>query len=122
MLVTSIIAEGIEDLEVSELLPNKISEVMTDLPFVKTISSSIMGGIANGMLTCRVGIVTQKYLFTDNELLDKRQIRRMAYRESIKLMPIVVKEGLSVFPKGVASIFGRPFKKKAKDIKNEEKK
>lgn len=120
VLVTSIIAEGIEDLEVSELLPSKISETMTDLPFLKTISSSILGGIANGMLTCRIGVVTRTYLFRDNKLLDKKQIRRLAYKESIKMMPIIVAGGLAVFPKGVASIFGKPFKKRAKKAESEQ--
>jgi len=120
VLVTSIIAEGLDDLEVSELLPNKISETMTDLPFLKTISSSILSGIANGMLTCRVGVVTRTYLFRDNKLLDKKQIRRMAYKESIKMMPIIIAGGLAVFPKGVAAVFGKPFKKRAKKANKEE--
>jgi len=120
IMVTSIIAEGIEELEVSELLPNKISETLTDLPFIKTISSSILGGIANGLLTCRVGVVTRSYLFNDNKLLTKKEIRRMAYKESLKMMPIIVKDGLAVFPKGIASIFGRPFRKHKKNKDGEE--
>lgn len=120
VLVTSLIAEGIEDIEISELLPNKISETLTDLPFLKTISSSILGGIANGMLTCRVGVVTRSYLFNDNKLLTKRQIRRMAYIESIKMMPIIVKDGLAVFPKGISNIFIKPFRKRAKKAEGEE--
>jgi hypothetical protein len=114
VLLTSLIAEGLEDIEVSELLPNKISETLTDLPFLKTISSSILSGIANGMLTCRVGVVTRSYLFNDNKLLTKKQIRRMAYMESLKMMPIIVKDGLAVFPKSISSIFIKPFKKRAK--------
>ena len=120
VLITSLIAEGLEDIEVSELLPNKISETLTDLPFIKTISSSILSGIANGMLTCRVGVVTRSYLFNDNKLLTKRQIRRMAYLESIKMMPIIVKDGLAVFPKGISSIFIKPFKKRAKKAEGEQ--
>ncbi len=120
VLITSIIAEGIDDLEVSELLPSKISETMTDFPFVKTISSSILSGIANGMLTCRVGVVTRTYLFRDNKLLDKKQIRRMAYKETIKMMPLIVAGGLSIFPKGVAAVFGKPFKKRAKKAESKE--
>lgn len=120
VLTTSIIAEGLDDAEISELLPSKISETLTDLPFVKTISNSIMTGIANGLLTCRVGIVTQKYLFMDNDLLDKKAIRRMAIKESMKMMPSIITGGLAAFPKGVASIFARPFKKKAKGNKDEE--
>ena len=120
VLVTSLIAEGIEDIEISELLPNKLSETLTDIPFLKTISSSILGGIANGMLTCRVGVVTRSYLFNDNQLLTKKEIRRMAYIESIKMMPIIVKDGLAVFPKGISSIFIKPFKKRAKKNSGEE--
>jgi hypothetical protein len=115
VLTTSLIAEGLDDAEISELLPNKFSEALTDLPFVKTLSNSIMSGIANGLLTCRVGVVTQKYLFMDSELLSKKEIRRMAIKESLKLMPSVISGGLAAFPKGVASIFSRPFKKKDKE-------
>lgn len=121
VLVTSLIAEGLEDIEVSELLPNKISETLTDLPFIKTISSSILSGIANGMLTCRVGVVTRSYLFNDNKLLTKKEIRRMAYIESLKMMPIIVKDGLAVFPKSISSIFIKPFKKRAKKAEAEQK-
>lgn len=120
VLVTSIIAEGLDDVEVSELLPNKISETLTDIPFLKTISSSILSGIANAMLTCRIGVVTRTYLFNDNKLLTKKEIRRMAYKESIKMMPIIVKDGLTVFPKGVAKVFSYPFKKKSKKMEEEE--
>ncbi len=122
VLVTSLIAEGLEDLEISELLPNKLSETVTDLPGLKIISSSIMSGIANGMLTCRVGVVTRSYLFNDNQLLTKKQIRRMAYYESIKMMPIIIKDGLAVFPKGVSSIFVKMFNKRAKKAKIKEEK
>lgn len=114
VLTTSIIAEGLDDAEISELLPNKVSESLTDLPFIKTLSNSIMSGIANGLLTCRVGVVTQKYLFLDTELMDKKEIRRMAVKESIKMMPGIISGGLAAFPKGVASIFSRPFKRKNK--------
>ncbi|MBN2604929.1 MAG: DUF697 domain-containing protein [Bacilli bacterium] len=120
VLITSIIAEGLDDLDVSELLPNKISETMTDLPFVKTISSSIISGTANGLLTCRVGVVTRSFLYMDNKLLTRKEIRRMAYKESIKMMPIIVRDGLAVFPKGIASIFARPFKKQSKKLEEEE--
>lgn len=119
VLTTSIIAEGLDDAEISEMLPSKLSETLTDLPFVKTLSNSIMSGIANGLLTCRVGVVTQKYLFLDADLLDRKEIRRMAIKESVKMMPGIIGGGLAAFPKGVASIFARPFKKKDKAVKDE---
>lgn len=114
VLITSLIAEGIEEIDIAEYMPTKVSETLTDIPFLKTISSSIIGGIANSMLTCRVGVITQKYLYNDNMLLDKKTIRKMAYKDSLRLMPQIVAEGLAVFPKGVASVFTRPFKKAAK--------
>ena len=120
VLITSLIAEGIEDMDVSEYMPSKISETLTDIPFLKTISSSIIGGIANSMLTCRVGIITQKYLYNDNQLIDKKTIRRQAYKDTLRLMPRIVSEGLVIFPKGVASVFARPFKKKAAKDEAEE--
>jgi uncharacterized membrane protein YcjF (UPF0283 family) len=120
VLTTALIAEGLDDAEISEMLPNKISETLTDLPFIKTISNSVMSGAANGLLTCRVGIVTQKYLFTDSDLLDKKQIRRYAIKESVKMMPSIVSGGLAAFPKGVYNIFTKPFKKKNKGDKDEE--
>ena len=116
VMVTSLVAEGIEDVDFTEYMPTKIGETLTDLPFVKTISSSIIGGVSNSMLTCRVGVITQKYLYNDNKLLDRKDIRKMAYKDTFKLMPRIITEGLAVFPKGVASIFARPFKKRQKKL------
>ena len=120
VLVTSLIAEGIEDMDIGEYMPTKISETLTDIPFLKTISSSVIGGIANSTLTCRVGVITQKYLYNDNKLLNKKEIRRMAYKDSLKMMPQIITEGLAVFPKGIASVFARPFKKQAKKQSSDE--
>ena len=114
VMVTSLIAEGIEEMDFTEYMPTKLGETLTDLPFVKTISSSIIGGVSNSMLTCRVGVITQKYLYNDNKLLDRKDIRRMAYKDTFKLMPKIITEGLAIFPKGVATIFARPFKKRNK--------
>lgn len=114
VLATSLVAEGIDDIDISELLPNKVSETLTDIPFLKTFSNSVMSGIANAVLTCRVGIITRNYLFNDNKLLTRKEIRRMAYKEAVKMMPIIVKDGLAVFPKGIGKVFSAPFKRKTK--------
>lgn len=119
VLTTALIAEGLDDAEISEMLPSKVSEALTDVPFLKTISNSIMSGAANGLLTCRVGVVTQKYLFTDSDLLNKKEIRRYAVKESIKMMPNILTAGLAAFPKGVYNLFTKPFKKKKKQEDSE---
>lgn len=115
VLITSLIAEGLEDLDLNELLPTKFTESITDLPFIKTISSSVIGGVSNGLLTARVGIVTRKFLFSENQLLTKKEIRKLAYKESFKMMPRIITEGLAFFPKSVVSIISKPFKKKDKN-------
>jgi len=120
VLVTSLVAEGIEEIDITEYMPTKLSETLTDIPFLKTISSSVIGGIANATLTCRVGIITQKYLYNDNKLLNRKEIRKMAYKDTFKMMPTIITEGLAVFPKGIASVFARPFKKRAKKNEGDE--
>jgi hypothetical protein len=115
VLITSLIADGIEDIDISKYMPTKLGETLNDIPFVKTISGSIVNGIANSMLTCRVGIITKRYLYNDNKLIDRKEIRKTAYKDAFKLMPKIVGEGLSIFPKGVAAVFTRPFKKRQKN-------
>ena len=44
----------------------------------------------------------------------------MAYKETIKMMPLIIAGGLSIFPKGVAAVFGKPFKKRAKKAESKE--
>jgi len=109
--VTAMIAEGLEDVNINEVMPSKIGETLNDIPFVRTATNSVFQGISNGMLTARIGIVTRKYLFQDNKLLTTREIRLQAYKESFKLMPIIVRDGLVGFPKGIISVMSTPFKK-----------
>lgn len=109
--VTAMIAEGLEDVNINEVMPSKIGETLNDIPFVRTATNSVFQGISNGMLTARIGIVTRKYLFQDNKLLTTREIRLQAYKESFKLMPVIVRDGLVGFPKGIISVMSTPFKK-----------
>ena len=110
--VIAMIAEGLEDVDFSEMMPSKVGEAMTDLPMLRTATNSVFQGISNSLLTCRIGIVTRKFLFADNKLMSKREMRLQSYKESFKLMPIVIKEGLTAFPRSVAAFAMRPFKKK----------
>jgi len=118
--VTAMVAEGLEDVNVNEIMPSKIGETLNDIPFVRTATNSVFQGISNGMLTARIGIVTRKYLFQDNKLLSKREIRIQAYKESFRLMPKIVGEGLVGFPKGIISVMSRPFRKKPFSKKDDE--
>ncbi|TVP95860.1 MAG: DUF697 domain-containing protein [Acholeplasmatales bacterium] len=109
--VTAMIAENLEGINFTEMLPSKAGEALTDLPMLRTATNSIFQGVSNGLLTCRIGIVTRRYLFKDNDMMSKAELRIAAYKESFKLMPIVITEGLVAFPKGIVSFALRPFKK-----------
>jgi uncharacterized membrane protein YcjF (UPF0283 family) len=111
--VTAMIAEGLEDVDFNEMLPSKVGEALSDIPIVRTATNSIFQGISNGMLTCRIGIVTRKYLFRDNQMMSERELRLAAYKESFRLMPVIIKDGLVAFPKGVISMAMKPFKRRA---------
>lgn len=109
--VTALIAEGLEDVDFSEILPGKAGEAMTDLPMLRTATNSVFQGVSNGMLTCRIGIVTRRFMFWENRLMSKTQLRLSSYKESFMLMPRVITDGLATFPKTVVSFALRPFKK-----------
>ena len=96
--MTALIAEGLEHLDFNEIFPNS-TKLFIGHPFcIKPIASSIMQGISNALLTIRVGIVTRKYLFSDGKEITKQEVRKYALKESLKILPVVIKQSLSVFP------------------------
>lgn len=105
VFVTALIAEGLEDLDFNEIFPNSTANFLSDIPFVKPIASSIMQGVSNALLTIRIGIVTRKYLFSDGKEITKQEVRKYALKESLKLLPTVVKQSLSVFPERIKKFF-----------------
>ncbi|PAT01071.1 hypothetical protein CI105_08640 [Candidatus Izimaplasma bacterium ZiA1] len=115
VLSTSLVADGLEDIDMNEVLPSKLTETLTDIPFVKTMSHSILNGTSNALLTLRVGIITRTYLYRDADLHSKKELRRIAFKESVTLMPGILKDGLSFFPKTIVNLFTKPFKKQKQD-------
>ncbi len=107
--VTAMIAEGLEDIDINEALPSRVGDTVRDIPIVRGMTNSVFQGISNGMLTCRIGIVTRKYLFQENKLYSTRRIRMEAYKESFRLMPKIVTGGLANFPKGIVNYMVKPF-------------
>jgi len=107
--VTAMIAEGLEDVDINEALPSRVGDTIRDIPVVRGMTNSVFQGISNGMLTCRIGIVTRKYLFQDSKLHSPRKIRIEAYKESFRLMPQIISGGLANFPKGIVNYMIKPF-------------
>ncbi len=102
---TSLIAEGLENIEFSELLPSSTQNVLKNIPFAKVVTNSIAQGISNAILTLRIGIVTRKYLFADSKELTKQAIRKGAFIETIKTIPIIIKDAFKSFPDKIKNIF-----------------
>ena len=108
VFTTALIAEGLENLDLNEILPTSSVNTLGEIPFAKPLLPSITQGISNGLLTLRIGIVTRKYLFSDAKEITKEQIRRTALLEAAKLMPLVVADAFISFPKRIANLFKRP--------------
>lgn len=102
---TALIAEGLEGLDFNEIFPNSFTSMLKDLPFVKPIMSSLMQGVSNALLTIRIGVITRLYLFDTTGDLTKSKMRFLAIKESVKLLPFVIKESLNFFPSALKNIF-----------------
>ncbi|MCD8562068.1 MAG: YcjF family protein [Acholeplasmataceae bacterium] len=113
VISTALIAEGLENMDIAELMPSSINSV-TENPIIKPFISSTAQGISNAMLTLRIGIVTRKYLFSDAKEITKEKIRHTAFIEAAGMLPAVVGDVLMILPKRIANLFKKP-EKKSKD-------
>lgn len=102
---TALIAEGLENLDISDILPQSATSMLAEVPLIKPIMSSIVQGISNALLTIRIGIVARKYLFADTKIVSKNQIRIEAFKESVKMLPVVIKESMKSFPSRIGALF-----------------
>lgn len=102
---TAMIAEGLEGLDFSDLFPASTTNFLSEIPIIKPIASSILQGISNALLTIRIGIVTRKYLFSDYKNISQSEIRTSSIKESIKVLPAVIKDVMNFFPSRIANLF-----------------
>lgn len=105
VFTTALIAEGLDNLNISDILPQSTMNMLADIPLIKPIMSSVVEGMSNALLTLRIGIVTRKYLFDDSSEVTKEKIRFGALVEAAKHLPLVIADGLSIFPKTIMNIF-----------------
>lgn len=112
VLTTALISEGLENLDLNELFPASALNFLSEVPFLKTITTSLTQGISNAFLTLRIGIITRKYLFSESPIKSKTKIRTEAFKESAKMIPSVIKNGILLFPEKIRKMFI----KKEKDI------
>jgi hypothetical protein len=116
VFLTAMIAEGLENMNITELMPTSTVNTLGEIPLVKPMISSVVQGISNALLTLRIGVVTRKYLFSDAKEISKEDIRRNALLEAAAMTPSVIADALAMFPK---KFFGLFKKSGSKDQNNE---
>ncbi len=106
VLTTALVAEGLENVNIEDVLPNSAMSSLGEIPFVKPIVSSLVQGASNGLLTLRIGFVCRKYLFADLGQT-RSQIRAEAFKESMKMLPMLMADVATYFPSKIVKLFGK---------------
>lgn len=109
---TALIAEGLENLKLEDIVPKNSLEFLNNMPYLGTILESVIQGAANALMTLRIGCVCRRYLFSDGAVITKEDIRRQAYKETLKLLPLVVADTIAFFPKRIVKFFTNRMKSK----------
>ncbi len=115
---TALIAEGLENLSLDDVMPKTAMNAIGEIPMLGKVLESVTQGAANALLTIRIGCVTRRYLFADGAVVTKDDIRRQAYKETLKLIPIVIAETISFFPRRIVKFFTKA-KNNANDVETE---
>lgn len=116
---TALIAEGLESISIDDILPNSVNNALGQIPFIKPVMASVIQGIANALLTIRIGCVTRKYLFRDGNIITKEDIRKSAFKDSLILLPMVLYGTLTFIPKKIVHMFGSKNKENKKSAPDE---
>ena len=101
----SLVASGLENVSLEDVLPKNALEVFDKVPFLDKIVESTTQGVANALMTLRIGCVARKYLFNDGKVLTQEDIRKVAYKETLKLIPEVIADSITFFPKKIVKFF-----------------
>ena len=102
---TALIAEGLESIRLEDVLPTQSIQALENVPLLKPIISSVTQGVANALMTIRIGLVTRGYLFTSSKKASKAQIRAEAFKDALIILPMVVGEVIAYFPSKMIKLF-----------------
>jgi len=111
VFTTALIAEGLENMDITEMLPTSTMNTIGDIPLIRPLLSSVTQGMSNALLTLRIGIVTRKYLFSDAKEITKEQIRKTALLEAAGMIPSVTADVFMSLPRKIANLFKKPEEK-----------
>ncbi|MDE7161522.1 MAG: YcjF family protein [Anaeroplasmataceae bacterium] len=113
---TALIAEGLENLKLEDVMPKTSMDFLNNMPYLGVVLESVIQGAANALMTLRIGCVCRRYLFSDGAVITKEDIRKQAYKETLKLLPMVVADTISFFPKRIVKFFTNRKKMKEEDV------
>ncbi|MCR5787188.1 MAG: YcjF family protein [Acholeplasmatales bacterium] len=102
---TALIAEGLQNLTMEDILPQSTNNALKEIPFIKPVMSSVTQGLANALLTLRIGCVARRYLFKDGTCITREDIRRNAFKDALLLYPQVLVGTLAFIPKKIVHLF-----------------
>jgi len=119
---TALIADGLESINIEDVLPTQTLNSLSNVPFLKPFLASVSQGVINALLTIRVGVVTRNYLFNESTVLDKKEIRANAFKDAVVILPLVIADAITIFPRKVINLFTKKDENvtKEKNSKKEE--
>ena len=95
---TVLLAEGIEELDVKEILPVLGDSSIMKIPGLPLVFDSIAQGFSNAFFTLRIGIITRNYIFSEGKEITKAIARKSAFKEATLLMKPLVKNMVKLAP------------------------
>ena len=104
---TALVADGLQQLRLEDILPSTMMTTIGNIPFIKPIITSLSQGLINALLAIRIGLVTRNYLFTDSYSVDKASIQGSAFKEALIILPLVLAEVITFFPKKIVNFFAK---------------
>lgn len=105
VFTTALIAEGLGNLKLEDIMPKTTLNLVSEIPLLGKGLDSLVDGVANALLSIRIGCVARRFLYNDGDVVTKESIRNAAYKEAIILIPQVIAETVSFFPKKIVSFF-----------------
>ena len=114
IIASSLIADGLQKLDVSALISTSIQGTG------KVLTNSTINGITNAFFMLRTGMLTRNYLYAKDPKRDKISLKNSAFVEASKLLPSFISELIFGTVSNVISSIGKVFTKEKKEIDHEE--
>ena len=108
--VSSLIADGLEKVDISSLLGGTLNSI------AKPLVGSVINGAVNALTMLRTGFLARNYIFLDAKN-EKEEAVNGAFLEAVKVLPeLVVKSVLTPITKAVSNTIVNPTKKVVKTL------